>query len=188
MDRTLAANLEPTRTAAPMRWTAAKVYESHADFVWASLSRLGVTTDDLPDQTQEVFVVVHRRLDSFDGSARMTTWLFGICLHVAQNWRRHRRRHPESPTEVIEREGSDASPEEQASDAQARRTLAHILDTMEPARRAVFVMFELEGLSCVEIGEMLGVPVGTVYSRLHAARASFQESVARVRRGHEVRR
>lgn len=188
MDRTLPGNAETTSDAAPVRWTAAKVYESYADFVWASLSRLGVVPDDLPDQTQEVFIVVHRRLDSFDGTSRMTTWLFGICLHVAQNWRRHRRRHPESPAEVIEREGFDASPEEQASDAQARRLLARILDTLEPARRAVFVMFELEGLSCVEISEMLGVPVGTVYSRLHTARASFQESVARVRRSQEVRR
>src|SRR4051812_17880892 len=61
----------------------AAIHAAHGDFVWLSLQRLGVRDSDLQDMHQEVFVVVHQRLHTFDGSARMTTWLFGIAMRVA---------------------------------------------------------------------------------------------------------
>jgi RNA polymerase sigma-70 factor (ECF subfamily) len=173
----------PALASRPAIGTVAEVYARHADFVWASLARLGVLRDDLPDQLQEVFLVVHRRIDSFDGSSAVTTWLFGICLRVAQGWRRHRRRHPEDAVgELPEQRTELDSPEEDAARRQARRTLAAVLDRLEPDRRAVFVMFELEGMSCAAIAELLGVPTGTVYSRLHTARGECQRQLERVRR------
>jgi RNA polymerase sigma-70 factor (ECF subfamily) len=164
-------------------WTVVSLHAKYAGFVWASLHRLGVPDSDRPDLLQEVFVVVHRRLDSFDGSSAVTTWLFGICLRVVLGWRRHRRRHPEVPTEApgVDERDAGRSPEEQAMAAQARATVARALDDLDPERRAVFVMFELEELSCVEIAAMIGVPVGTVYSRLHAARAAFARAAAALR-------
>ncbi len=88
-----------------------------------------------------------------------------------------------------ELENHAPSPEDHAAERQARRTLDAIFARMDPEKRAVFVMFELEGIACAPIAEMLGVPVGTVYSRLHAARASFQQELARVRQAaKEVRR
>src|SRR4029079_6330881 len=60
-----------------------RIYQANADFVWRSLQRLGIRDPDLDDVLQEVFVVVHQRLHTFDGSAKMTTWLFAICLRVA---------------------------------------------------------------------------------------------------------
>lgn len=163
---------DPPRAAA---WTVTSVHAKHAGFVWATLHRLGVPEPDRADLLQEVFVVVHRRLDSFDGSSSMTTWLYGICLRVTLGWRRHRRRHPETPAEAPDVDARDEgrSPEEIAMAAQARATVARALDALDPDKRAVFVMFELEEMSCVDIAAMIGVPVGTVYSRLHAARAAF---------------
>ncbi len=73
MERTLPHSASEVRHEPSVEWTAASVYAAHADFVWASLSRLGVAYEDLGDQMQEVFLVVHRRLDSFDGTSRMTT-------------------------------------------------------------------------------------------------------------------
>jgi RNA polymerase sigma-70 factor, ECF subfamily len=172
-----------TEARAVEAWTVVSVHARHAGFVWASLHRLGVPESERPDLLQEVFIVVHRRLDSFDGSSAMTTWLFGICLRVVLGWRRHRRRHPETPMETPaddERDGS-RSPEEQAMAAQARATVARALEALDPEKRAVFVMFELEELSCVEIAAMIGVPVGTVYSRLHAARAAFARAATALR-------
>ncbi len=168
----------PSGEAVP--WTVTSIHAAHADFVWASLHRLGVPESDRPDLLQEVFVVVHRRLDSFDGSSRMTTWLFGICLRVVLGWRRRRRRHPETLTDVTpEGNWDDAarSPEQELMTSQAKTLVWRALDALDVEKRAVFVMFELEELSCVEIAAVMGTPVGTVYSRLHAARAAFAKSV-----------
>ena len=68
----------PLAVSRPEALTVTAVYEAHADFVWASLQRLGVRAPDLDDVLQEVFVVVHQRLHTFDGSAAMTTWLYEI--------------------------------------------------------------------------------------------------------------
>lgn len=160
-------------------WTVSSIHAAHAGFVWASLHRLGVPEPDRSDLLQEVFVVVHRRLDSFDGSSALTTWLFGICLRVTLGWRRHRRRHPETPSEAPDADARDdgRSPEEHAMATQAKAQVGRALAELDPEKRAVFVMFELEEMTCVEIASMIGVPVGTVYSRLHAARAAFARAV-----------
>jgi DNA-directed RNA polymerase specialized sigma24 family protein len=84
------------------------IHQAHADFVWRTLQHMGVRPADVEDQMQEVFVVVHNRLRSFDASSRMTTWLFGICMRVAAAYRRraHRRRE-QVVADVPEQEPSD---------------------------------------------------------------------------------
>jgi RNA polymerase sigma-70 factor (ECF subfamily) len=157
------------------------IHAEHADFVWLTLQRMGVRDADVEDLLQEVFVVVHRRLHTFDDSARMTTWLFGICLRVAAGYRRRAHFRMERVTgEVPEQATADeGSPESEAAAGEARARLGAVLDGMELEERALFVMFEIDEVSCEKIAEMLGVPVGTVYSRLHAARKSFQKALAR---------
>lgn len=164
-------------------WTAEEVYREHADFVWRSLHRLGIADADLKDMCQEVFLVVHRRLDSFDGSSKMTSWLFGICLRVASMWRRHRKRHPEDVTDTPPEREDHRSPEGEYARRQAAVTLARALDALTPEKRAVFVMFEVESIPCARIADELGVPVGTVYSRLHGARAEFLAALEEIRKG-----
>jgi RNA polymerase sigma-70 factor, ECF subfamily len=161
---------------------AEQVYELHADFVWRSLQHLGVRDADLEDLGQEVFVTVHRRLSSFDGRSKLTTWLFGICLHLVQ---RHRRRayfrlellHAEPPERV-----DFETPEARYAGEQSRQRLERLLDKLSPERRATFVLFEVEGMSCEEIAELSAVPVGTVYSRLHLARKLVTAAATRLRR------
>jgi RNA polymerase sigma-70 factor (ECF subfamily) len=156
------------------------IHEENADFVWRMLQRMGVRDGDIEDQLQEVFVVVHHRLHTFDGSARMTTWLFGICTRVAAAYRRraHRRRE-EVVADVPEGDVDGSSPEDAVIAQQARARLLGILDLMDLEKRAIFVMFELDEVPCESIAEILGVPVGTVHSRLHAARKDFQAALTR---------
>jgi RNA polymerase sigma-70 factor (ECF subfamily) len=162
--------------------TLEALYAAHAAFVWRSLFRLGVRSGDLEDMLQEVFVVVHRRLDRFDPTHKPTTWLFGICLRVASDYRRRRRRKPEAPlpeggAELTVSTAINPEQEAVAREAQARVELA--LDAMSEEKRAVFVLYELERMSCGEIAELLGVRVGTIHSRLHAARAEFRAAFDR---------
>src|SRR4051812_22610181 len=169
-------------TDEPHQLAVTEVYERHADFVWRALQHLGVPYADLEDLGQEVFVIVHRRLSSFDGRSKLTTWLFGICLHLAQ---RHRRRAyfrfeflQAEPPERIDPE----TPEARYAGEEARLRLERLLDKLSPERRATFVLFEVEGVSCEEIAELTAVPVGTVYSRLHSARKLVTAAAARLRR------
>jgi RNA polymerase sigma-70 factor, ECF subfamily len=159
-----------------------RIYQANADFVWKSLQRLGVRDPDLDDVVQEVFVVVHERLHTFDGTSKMTTWLFGICLRVASAYRRRGfRRRETCVAEVPEpTDRASASPEQDLAAAESRKRLEVLLDELELEKRAVFVMFEIDEMPCEEIAQILGVPVGTVYSRLHAARKSFQKALARM--------
>ena len=160
-----------------------EVYRRHVDFVWACLQRFGVRDRDLDDALQEVFVVVHQRLSSFRGDARMTTWLYSICLRVAYAQRRrgHLRRElsVDQVHDTIDEDGT--SPEDELAVRERRRVLEALLDELDLEKRALLAMFEIDELPCEEIASILGLPLGTVYSRLHAARKAFAKAVARFR-------
>ena len=162
---------------------AAEVHAAHAEFVWRSLARLGVKDADLPDMLQEVFLVVHRRAHAFDGSSKLTSWLFGICLRIAAGYRRRAHRRYERPLEPAQTPVADEArgPEAALRTRETQAQLETLLDTLPLDKRAVFVMFEIDAMSCAEIAEELGVPLGTVHSRLHAARAAFAKALARQR-------
>jgi RNA polymerase sigma-70 factor (ECF subfamily) len=180
--------LVPNGPTAALPLDVVAIHDRHADFVWLTLQRLGVRDPDVEDMLQEVFVVVHRRLSSFDGSARMTTWLFGICVRVAAAYRRRAFRRHERPMAQVPDQPApeDTSPEHATAMGQARQCLHAALDRMNLEKRAIFVMFELDEVSCDEIAEMLSIPIGTVYSRLHAARNDFQEALARVQAARSI--
>jgi RNA polymerase sigma-70 factor (ECF subfamily) len=176
---------EPMPTAhAVAGLTIREVHERHADFVWRTLQRLGVRSMDLEDQMQEVFIVAHRRLASFHGRSTLNTWLFGICLRVAAAHRRRahvRREQAASDTEERLVTDSSEDPELAAIERETREELDELLGVLDLERRAVFVMFEIEDLTAPEIANVMGTPVGTVYSRLASARAELTKAVARRR-------
>lgn len=161
----------------------ATIYAAHGAFLWKSLFRMGVSEGDLPDAMQEVLLVVHRRLATFDSSCKLTTWLFGICLRVAGTIRRGRRRRREAPMDSEEHRVDlidENHPERLMTRRDAERRLTLALDSLGPERRALLTLFELEGLPCAEIAELLGVPLGTVHSRLSVARDRFQKALSRL--------
>jgi RNA polymerase sigma-70 factor (ECF subfamily) len=159
-----------------------QIYDEHFPFVWRSLRRLGILESDVPDAVQDVFLVVHRRLAEFEGRSKMSTWIFGICYRVASDRRKAARR--------VSIESSDEqcldAPDERVDIAaeterrQGLRTLEALLDEMPLEQRAVFTLFELEGMTGEDIAQTLELPLGTVYSRLRLARDTFRRSTARL--------
>jgi RNA polymerase sigma-70 factor, ECF subfamily len=164
-----------------------EVYAAHFRFVWASLRRLGLQESDASDAAQEVFLVVHRKLADFEGRSQLRTWLFGICMRVAKDRKKRAYVRREVMTDELEHMAEDNHCDEDADRRRARETLDRVLDEMSPVVRAVFVMFEVEGASGEEIANTLGVPVGTVRSRLRLGRESFERSVARLRAQEKTR-
>lgn len=160
-----------------------QVYDEHFRFVWRSLRRLGVREADIADTVQEVFVVVHRKLPEFEGRSKMSTWLFAISMHVARDHRRSAvvRREVSTEASVLsEHEDPRADVGAKAERNEKQAQLEAILDEMPEDQRTVFVLFELEGMSGIEIAELVDIPIGTVHSRLRLAREGFRRSAARL--------
>jgi RNA polymerase sigma-70 factor (ECF subfamily) len=150
--------------------------DEHHDFVWRSLRRLSVPVGDVDDAAQRVFLTVARKLGTIrQGSEK--AFLFQTALRVASESRRARVRRREAASDE---DAPDSSPvgEELLDLRRARRALDDVLDAMPMELRAVFVLFELQGLTMSEIAELLEVPPGTVASRLRRARAQFREKAA----------
>lgn len=155
------------------------IYLEHGTFLWRSLHGLGVLESDLEDALQEVLWVVHRRAASFDPRrAKLTTWLYGICLRVAHGQRRRSRGRREAPVAAIPESVDEQTPETELHRRDAERRLHRILDGLSAEKRAAFVLFELEGRTCEEIAELMSVPLGTVHSRIHAARAHIKRALS----------
>jgi len=174
------------REAASVPTTWEELYEQHFDFVWRSLRRLGVPASALDDAAQEVFLVAFRRLSDFEARSTLKTWLFGIAWNIARRASRLERRREEPLSD--DAFSAATNQEEVASRAEAVRTLYEILNELEPEKRAVFVMAELEEMTAPEIAEITGVPLNTVYSRLRGARTDFDAALGRRRARDEWRR
>lgn len=171
----------PAADAAVLRLGAGELYRAHAGFVTGFLARMGASAMDVADLTQEVFLVAHRRGGYVEGPARPTTWLAEIAMRVLSTHRRGARRKPAQPAgDAIDALCSEAPPAEQhLDDVRALERVQRCLEGLDVDHRGVFVLFELEGESCAAIAAALGIPVGTVYSRLHHARRKFTDAWAK---------
>jgi RNA polymerase sigma-70 factor (ECF subfamily) len=145
---------------------------------------------DAEDALQETFLDVHRGLERFRGEARLSTWVYRITVRAALRVRARR-----GDLAAGAPEGRGAGPEgggrrEEVGDVgrggeealvarlEAQR-VAVALDRLPADQRAVLSLFALRGLSHLEVAEILGVPEGTVWSRLHAARQRLAAEVGR---------
>jgi RNA polymerase sigma-70 factor (ECF subfamily) len=127
------------------------------------------------DATQETFIIVHRALPGFRGEAAPATWVTRIALRVAARSRKRRRRRGGVSLAREHAEDLAASPDPDALEqrdevARVRAALA----ALSPDHRAVISLFAIDGLSHAEIADVLGIPEGTVWSRLHLARKKLR--------------
>lgn len=167
--------LAPRTEAA--RPTFEDTYDRHFDFVYLTLRRLGVDTAQLDDATQDVFVVVYRKLDEFAFRSGIKTWLFAIALRIAPRYRR--KNHHAAETDPEQVPTHQPSPQEQTIRNQAMQIMDRILAQMDEDRRILFIMAELEQVPVSEAAEALGIKLNTAYSRLRLARDDFNAQVKR---------
>jgi RNA polymerase sigma-70 factor, ECF subfamily len=157
------------------------VYRANFDAIWRTLRRMGVPDKDATDAAQEVFLIAYRRLAEFEGRSTMKTWLFGIAFRVASN----RRRAGPSQREVLgDHALAIAEPEGnlelELEQRQQLQLLERALAALPLDQRAVFTMYEMEGLTGDEIAAALELPAGTVRSRLRLARTAFTRAVGKL--------
>lgn len=160
--------------------TFPQVYRDYSAFVWRTLKSFGFTGAELEDSAQDVFLVVHRRLDEFEGRSSLRTWLFAIARHVASNHRRSKQRKsaPLVPFEDANSSG-ESCPHEAAESAEVTRFLRSFLESIDDDKRAIFGLVLVEELPVPEVAEILGIPLNTAYSRVRAVKSAFREAAAR---------
>jgi RNA polymerase sigma-70 factor (ECF subfamily) len=156
-----------------------RIYAEHYDFVWRSALRLGAPESAAADAVHDVFLVVARRLDEFEGRSSIKTWLFAIAVRVVQRQRRDRARH-QRRVEAVAREACEPATDT-AAQSEAAQLLHRLLAELDEDKRVAFILSELEGMTAKEIGEAFGVKEATIHSRIRAAREKLSRAAEKLR-------
>jgi RNA polymerase sigma-70 factor (ECF subfamily) len=166
------------------RLSVEALFRAHAAFVAGFVLRLGAPGEAVDDIVQEVFLTVHRRGGYEPGRARPTTWLAEIALRVVSTHKRSERRRRTVADEdaLLAAVSGDRTPLEAAEQRAALARVDQALGCLDMDRRAIFILYEIEGEPCEAIAAAFDIPVGTVHSRLHAARRAFLEAYGRMER------
>lgn len=155
-----------------------QLINAHYAFIWRLLARLGVRADEVDDATQQVFMVPMTRDGLEIQAGRERAYLFGVAVRVAQEHRRRdRKRSAQSETDLEAFVDPGVDLETLSDQHRARRILDNIVMTMPEELRMVFILFEFEGLSAPEVAGLVGIPAGTVASRLRRGRQIFRQCV-----------
>jgi len=145
------------------------------------IGRMVGSAGDAEDLFQETFLRVYTHLDSFRVTARFRPWVYKIATNLCRDHLKYRRRHPQVSLDaaVGSEDGSEiplnrmeapiADPGELASATETAEILEAAIEKLSPKHRSVFLLARYEGMPYEEIARMLGIPVGTVKSRMNKA-------------------
>lgn len=136
----------------------------------ALLRRLGVPEAEVDDVAQDVFLTIHEKLPEFEGRSSLKTWICGISLRKAAAQRRTAARRRARVEPLSFEPGVSCVPEELIAARERAALFDEALADLPDAQRVVFVLYEVEELSMVEVAGAVGCPRFTAYTRLHAAR------------------
>jgi RNA polymerase sigma-70 factor (ECF subfamily) len=163
----------------------ARLVAVHEAMVFNLAGRLLGDVEEARDVAQEVFLQVYRRLGRFEGRSSLKTWIYRIVVNQCHNRRRFWQRHGRHKEEELDErfavpvtDGRDqwhASPYEQARSRERAGRVQEALLQLSFDQRSVLVLREVEGLSCEEVARALGIPDGTVKSRLSRAREALRQ-------------
>lgn len=152
----------------------AELYRAHFRFVWRVIRYLGVPSMHAEDVVQETFILANRKLPQFDGrNAR--GWLFSLARGVARNHLRSLQRTAKREEQAAAPKGA-MSPDEAVAKREGLGVVFEILESLDPEKREVFVLCDVEEMTAPQVAELLGVKLNTVYSRLRTARQAFNRA------------
>jgi RNA polymerase sigma-70 factor (ECF subfamily) len=178
--------VRPERTHTEVRQTLAALFTAHHELIWRTLRRLGASPEQAADCTQQAFVIAAERFFQIRPGCERA-FLFSTALGLAHTSRRREWRCQLEANMELHSQPSRQD-EKVAREHYARQLMDRVLSKMDSALVSVFALFELEGLSSPEIAEVMGIPLGTVASRLRRARQVFRAEVEQLEMSAEGER
>jgi RNA polymerase sigma-70 factor, ECF subfamily len=168
----------PMGATATGRLRLERMFRAHHELIWRTLRRLGLSPDLAADTTQQAYLIAAERLDDIRSGCERA-FLFSTAIGLARtNFRRSQRCQLQSDMDI--HVDPSLKSEQLNNRCSAMELMDRIFAKTHPDLVTVFVLFELEGLSAPEISELVGIPVGTVASRLRRARAAFRAAARRM--------
>jgi RNA polymerase sigma-70 factor (ECF subfamily) len=153
-----------------------ELYDRHQAPVRRFIARATSDAGDVDDLLHATFLAAARSAGRYDGRESCRPWLVGIA---AQHLRRRHRAFGRLVAVLTSLGSARASAVDPRSSLEARPDVERALRRLSEPKRVAFLMAELEGLSCPEIAEALHIPVGTVWTRLHAARRELRQALTK---------
>jgi len=138
-------------------------------------------TADAEDAAQDAFVALYRRAATFRGNAAFSTWMYRVTTNACNDLARQRGRRPRSGTTTVEDLADRPAEEDLLATRELSLELSDALNLLDADSRAAVVLHDVQGLPYLEIAERLGVPVGTVKSRIHRSHARLAVSLDHLR-------
>ena len=162
-------------TPAPrVTYDFAQVFRAHIDRVWRALHGMGVPAGQVEDAAQEVFLIVHDKLPTFEGRSKLSTWIYAITYRVGMNYRSKAQRQPchddLDEVDVL----LDVTPEQQLSEKEAALLVERFSQSLSEGMRDVFVLCFIEQQQPADVAAVLGLSPNTVYSRMRLLRKGLR--------------
>lgn len=162
------------RLASGERSALGELYDRHHEPVRRFVARASSDAADVDDLVHATFLEAAKNAYRYDGRASCRPWLMGIAARLLRHKRQVFGRFLAVLSSVSQARASAVDPRPAL---QARIDVERALDRLSEAKRITFLMAEVEGLSCAEIATALGIPIGTVWTRLHAANRELRRAL-----------
>jgi RNA polymerase sigma-70 factor (ECF subfamily) len=170
--------------------------DRHEEKIYRLAMRFVRNETDAREILQETFLSAWRNLDSFQGKSQFASWLYRVAVNAALMLLRSQKRHPQVPVEDVDPGALDEAaqvsgqglgigddwskrPDEQFQSEELRQQIQTAVDGLPESQRSVFLLRDVDGLSTEETGELLGLTVPTVKTRLHRARLALRAAITR---------
>ncbi|HEX9765269.1 MAG TPA: sigma-70 family RNA polymerase sigma factor [Nitriliruptorales bacterium] len=139
---------------------------------------------DAQDATQDTFLTLVRRAETFRGEAKLSTWIYRVAVNACNDLARKRARRPQTPVEdLTDLAGEDPHAQEVLEGHETAMAIQTALGELDELSRTLLILIAIEGQGYKEVAEALDLPIGTVKSRVHRARAQMADLLADLRDG-----
>ena len=162
-----------------------ELVQRYQDRLYNTVYRLLDNAEDARDVVQDAFLSAYQSLDSFKGDSLFFTWLYRIAVNAAFSLKRKQRatlsiyRGEEGGGHEPHDPSLTSQPDHALESADEERRIQQALNRLSPEHRVVLIMKDMEGQKYDIMAEVLGVPIGTIRSRLHRARMELREIILR---------